>query len=105
MSEIIYYLARVFTNEHKQVAGLPMHAAIIMVELAADKEEGAIAFVGEVAGGLFRSHFHLTPATPRNIETDEVRRVSASKPIESHYQNENGRAWIVENLLEKHPQR
>jgi hypothetical protein len=97
------YSARAYTCEHSDVAGLPMYAARMLVELPPGSGVASQNRVFHLAEHCLRMCYSLTG---RAIEVDEVEKVyPRGYPQDWHYEDEFGRARVMQELREEqHPQ-
>jgi len=107
MSGHIYYQARVCTGDHKRFGNLPKYAAKVVVELPARKMERVIPLIVKLAANCFERHFQLNSFVRRVTETDQIVVIFPPKERDGNslYEDADGRAWIVQDLSEKHSQR
>jgi hypothetical protein len=107
MSGHRYYQARVCTGDHRRFGNLPKYAAKVVVELPAREMERVIPVIVKIAANCFERHFQLNSFVRRATETDQI--IAIFPPDERtgkcDYQDEDGRAWIVQDLSEKHARR
>jgi hypothetical protein len=106
LSAYIYYHARVCTDDHKQFANLPKYAAKVLVELRADKMKQVIPLIVKLAAQCLDRHFKLNSLLLRATETDQIVPFYfvGERRHNCDYEDESGRAWIIEDLSDKHSQ-
>jgi hypothetical protein len=98
-----YYSARVFTADHTSIAGLPMYAADILVDLKDGQAASAHSRVIEIADRCFRRRFAIGA---RMTEIDRVTEARLTgDQFDWQYEDEDGKSVVSRDLSDYHPQR